>query len=350
MAGVLRERFPTAVVVPAVLTLLVANTINLGVDIGAIAAAVNLFVPIPTTLVVLPVAVVILLAIVAGSYELIARVFRWLTLALFAYIGAAILAGPDPVAVVTNTFIPSLAIDKQSVLTLVAILGTTISPYLFFYQAEDEVETQISVGKRTIRERKGATKDELRFAGWDVTAGMLFSNVVMYFIILATAATLHESGKTDIGSAAEAAQALQPIAGDAASLLLAVGLIGSGFLAVPVLAASASYALAETFHWKRGLDEKPDRARRFYAVIAASVLVGILVNFVGINPIDALFWTAVLNGVLAPPLLVLVMLIANDRKLMGRRTNGTWTNVLGWGTAVLMFAAVVAWGTLTLAG
>jgi len=173
---------------------------------------------------------------------------------------------------------------------------------------------------------------------------------VMYFIILATAATLHESGKTDIGSAAEAAQALQPIAGDAASLLLAVGLIGSGFLAVPVLAASASYALAETFHWKRGLDEKPHRARRFYAVIAASVLVGILVNFVGINPIDALFWTAVLNGVLAPPLLVLVMLIANDRKLMGRRTNGTWTNVLGWGTALLMFAAVVAWATLSLAG
>jgi Mn2+/Fe2+ NRAMP family transporter len=179
---------------------------------------------------------------------------------------------------------------------------------------------------------------------------MLFSQVVMYFVILATGATLHQAGTTHVDSAAEAAKALQPLAGDAAGLLWAVGLIGSGLLAVPVLAASASYAVAEAFQWKRGLDEKPTRAPRFYLVIGASVLIGVLVNFVGINPIDALFYTAVLNGLLAPPLLVLVMVIANDRKIMGTRTNGALLNALGWGTALVMFVLAVAWATLTLVG
>lgn len=170
---------------------------------------------------------------------------------------------------------------------------------------------------------------------------MGFANVVMYFVILATAATLHTAGTTHIGSAAEAAKALQPLAGDASGLLFAIGIIGSGLLAVPVLASSASYAVAETLGWKRGLDEKPYQAKRFYAVIAASVGVGILVNFLGINPIDALFWTAVINGFLAPPLLVLVMLLANDRKFMAKHTNNRWTNVAGWGTAAVM--ALAGW-------
>lgn len=350
LADVLRQRFPRAVVYPAVLTLVVANTINVGVDIGAIGAAMNLLIPVPAVVFIVPVAVLIVVVLVLGSYELIARVFRWLSLVLFAYLGASILARPDIGAVVTHTLVPTIRGDPQYVLTLVAILGTTISPYLFFYQAEDEVETEIAIGRRTIRERKGASKDELRFAGWDVTAGMLFSNVVMYFIIFGTGATLHEAGTTHIGSAAEAARALEPLAGPASSVLFAVGLIGAGFLAVPVLAASASYAIAETFGWKRGLDEKPHRAKRFYAVIAVSVLVGMTVNFLGINPIDALFWTAVLNGILAPPLLALVMIVANDRALMGTRTNGRWTNVIGWGTAALMSAAVIAWAGLTLTG
>jgi NRAMP (natural resistance-associated macrophage protein)-like metal ion transporter len=350
LAGVLRTHFSQTTVFPAVMLLVVANTINVGVDIGAIAAAIGLLVPIPPALFVVPVAIVIVALLVFGSYEVISRVIRWLTLALFAYVASAFFARPDLGAVLRNTFLPDIHLDPTYILTIQALLGTTISPYLFFYQAEDEVETEISIGRRSVRQRKGATKDELRFAGIDVTAGMFFSQVVMYFVILATGATLHQAGTTHVESAAEAAKALQPLAGDAAGLLWAVGLIGSGLLAVPVLAASASYAVAEAFQWKRGLDEKPTRAPRFYLVMAISVLIGVLVNFVGINPIDALFYTAVLNGLLAPPLLVLVMVIANDRKIMATRTNGALLNVMGWGTALLMFVLAVAWATLTLVG
>jgi NRAMP (natural resistance-associated macrophage protein)-like metal ion transporter len=350
VAGVLRKRFPRAVVYPAVFALVIANTINVGVDIGAIAAAVNIIVPIPPVLVIVPVAVLIVVLLIAGSYELISRVFRWLTLALLAYIGAAFFARPDLGEVVRNTLLPNIRLEPSFVLAVQAILGTTISPYLFFFQAEDEVENRISIGQRTVTQRKGASKRDLVFAGLDVTTGIGFSHVVMYFVILATAATLHAAGTTHIDSAAQAAEALQPLAGDAAGLLFAIGIIGSGFLAVPVLAASASYAVAETLGWQRGLDEKPYQAKRFYAVIAASVGVGMLVNFLGINPIDALFWTAVINGFLAPPLLVLIMLMANDRALMGRHRNGPWTNLVGWGTAGLMALAGLAWIVLTLLG
>jgi NRAMP (natural resistance-associated macrophage protein)-like metal ion transporter len=348
LAGVARERFPRAVVYPAVIALVIANTINVGVDIGAMAAGINLLVPLPATLVVVPVTVLILVGLVGGSYRLISQVFRWLTLALLAYIGAAFFARPDLGEVVRGTLLPTIRLEPTFVLTIQAILGTTISPYLFFYQAEDEVETETSIGRRTVRQRKGATKEELVFAGEDVTAGIGFSNVVMYFVILATSATLHAAGTTHVESAADAARALQPLAGDASGVLFAIGIIGSGFLAVPILASSASYALSEVFGWTRGLDEKPYRAKRFYAVIAASMGVGVLVNFLGINPIDALFWTAVINGFLAPPLLVLIMLIANDRKVMGRHTNGPFTNAVGWLTAAVMALAAVAWVVLSL--
>jgi Mn2+/Fe2+ NRAMP family transporter len=232
---------------------------------------------------------------------------------------------------------------------LVAILGTTISPYLFFWQASNEVEEEISMGRRTLRTREGATHTELKYAGWDVTTGMFFSNVVMYFIILTTAATLFKAGKTDIQSATEAAQALRPLAGDGAYVLLAMGLIGAGFLGVPVLTGSSAYAIAETLGWAYGLDEKPRRAKLFYAMIIVPTLIGMLINFVGVNPIRALFWTAVINGLVAPPILVVIMLIANNRQIMREHANGFWTNVGGWVTTVVMFAAATAllltWGT-----
>ena len=197
------------------------------------------------------------------------------------------------------------------------------------------------MGRRTLAACRGATDKELSYAGIDVTTGMLFSNVVMYFIILATAATLFKAGQTDIPSAAEAAQALRPLAGDAAYVLFAVGVIGAGFLGVPILTGSSAYAIAEALGWKHGLDEKPRRARLFYAMIIVPTLIGMLVNFVGINPIGALFWTAVINGFLAPPLLVVIMLIANNRRVMGHRVNGGWTNMVGWTTTVVMFAAAL---------
>ncbi len=348
LARVLKRHYSRKLLYAVVIGLVIANTINAGADIGAIAAAINLLVPIPIGAMIVPVALIILVLQIRCSYRLIAKVFKWLTLALFAYIGSAFFAKPDIAEVLKGTFIPSVSFDGKFLAMLVAILGTTISPYLFFWQANQEVEEEISMGRRTLKQREGATDDELKYASLDVNVGMVFSNVVMYFIILATAATLFKAGKNDIQSATDAAQALRPLAGDGAYILLALGLIGAGFLAVPILTGSSAYAVAEALGARHGLDEKPSRAKLFYGVIAASTLVGMLVNFIGINPISALFWTAVINGVLAPPLLVVIMLIANNRKVMGDRVNGIWANVLGWTATAVMFAAAVGmfltWG------
>jgi NRAMP (natural resistance-associated macrophage protein)-like metal ion transporter len=352
LAGVLREHYPRWLLYAAVLALLTANTINVGADLAAVAAAINLLVPaLPIALLILPIALAILGLQIWGSYRLIARVFKWLTLTLFAYIGAAILARPDWGEVLRSTFVPTIRLDQAFLLTLVAILGTTISPYLFFWQATQEVEEEKSImGRTRLWRRKGVTDKELEYAAIDVNVGMAFSVAVMYFIMLATAATLHEAGQTDIRSATDAAEALRPLAGDLSAVLLAVGLIGSGVLAVPILTGSAAYALSEAFGWKYGLDENPGRAKQFYAVIVASTLVGVGIDFLGIDPFDALFYTAVLNGFVAPPLLVLIMLIANDRRIMGERTNNRLTNLLGWGAAATMFLAVGVLVLLTLTG
>jgi Mn2+/Fe2+ NRAMP family transporter len=258
---------------------------------------------------------------------------------LFAYIGSAILARPDWGEVLRATFVPTISLDQTFLLTLVAILGTTISPYLFFWQASEEVEEEESMGRTQLWRRRGASKKELEYAALDVNVGMGFSVLVMYFVMLASAATLHEAGKTDIKSATDAAEALRPLAGDLSSILLAVGLIGTGVLAVPILSASAAYALSEGFGWRYGLNENPGRARQFYGVIALATFVGVGIDYLGINPLDALFFTAVINGFVAPPLLVVIMLISNNRKIMGRRTNSRLTNILGWGAAVAMFLA-----------
>jgi Mn2+/Fe2+ NRAMP family transporter len=301
---------------------------------------VNLLLPsIPVGPLVLPAALAILALQIFGSYRLISRVFKWLTFALFAYVGSSLLAKPNWMEVLRATFIPTFSTDSTFVLTLVAILGTTISPYLFFWQATHEVEEEIAMGRTRLWRRKGASDRELTYAALDVNVGMLFSNVVMYFIILGTAATLHAAGKTHIESATDAAQALRPLAGDLSAVLLAVGLIGTGTLAIPVLSASAAYALSEAFGWEYGLNKNPGRARQFYAVIAVATVVGVGINYLGINPIDALFFTAVINGFVAPPLLVVIMLVSNDRKIMGDRTNNRVTNSLGWATTAVMVLA-----------
>ena len=342
LASLLRKHYPRGLLYPAVLALVIANTINAGVDIGAIAAAFHLLLPIPAVWFIVPTVALILALQIFGSYRLIANIFKWLTLSLFAYVGAALFARPDWGEVLRATFIPSFQLNAAFIATVVAILGTTISPYLFFWQADEEVEEQISMGRKRLWQRRGASDGELRYAWWDVSIGMFFSNVVMYFIILATASTLFTSGQTSIQSAADAAQALRPLAGDAASILLALGLIGSGFLAVPILTGSAAFGVAEAFGWRRGLDEKPWRARPFYAVIVVATLVGMAINFFGINPIAALFWTAVINGFLAPPLLALILFVANNRRIMGQRVNGWASNALGALTVLLMCAAAVA--------
>lgn len=348
IAGVLRRHYPRWLLYPVVVSLVLANTLNAGVDIGAIAAAISMLVPIPIAWMVPVIALLIVAAQTWCSYVMIVRIFKWLALALLAYIGAALFAHPDAGEVLRATFIPTFRWDAKFLAALVALLGTTISPYLFFWQADQEVEEEERLGRKRLWQRVGATNDELAYAAKDVNIGMFFSNVVMYFIILATAATLFKSGKTDIQSATDAAQALRPIAGPACSILLAVGLIGAGFLAVPILTASGAYAVSEMVGWRYGLDERPERAPQFYGLIAASTLAGMLINFVGINPIQALFWTAVINGFLAPPLMVVIMLVGNSRKIMGDRVNTPLLNVLGWAATLAMFAAAVAlvltWG------
>src|SRR6185295_19110422 len=276
------------------------------------------------------------------------RVFKWLTLALFAYIGAAFLAKPNWREVIKATFVPQFSLDKTYLMTLVAILGTTLSPYLFFWQASQEVEEEISMGRKTLEEREGATFAELKTATLDTDVGMFVCNLVFYFVIVSAAATLHAHGRTDIQSATDAAQALEPLAGSAAKYLFAVGLIGVGLLAVPVLTGSAAYAVAETFGWECRLDDRPREAKQFYSVIAASTVVGMLINFAGINPISALFWTAVINGLVSPPLLVVIMLVSNNKKVMGDKVNGLATNVIGWIAALVMFAAAI--GMLVTSG
>ena len=348
LAGALRKHYPSWLVYSAISLLLIANTITAGVDIGAIAAAINLLIPIPAIVLVVPIAVGIVALQIWGSYSIIVRTFKWLTLTLFAYIVAAFLAKPHWGEVLKATFVPTLRFDNQYMTTLLAILGTTITPYMFFWQATQEVEEELQMGRTTLAQREGASDKELKFAEIDIDAGMLFASLVFYFVILASAATLHATGKTKIGTAVEAAQALRQLSSGVASILFSVGLIGSGVLEVPVLTSSSAYALCETFKWKSGLSEKLRGAARFYAIIAVSTLVGVIVNFLKIPPVTALFWAAVINGILAPPLLVIIMLVSNNREVMGARVNGLLTNFIGWATVAVMAAAslgiFLTWG------
>lgn len=342
LAGVLKRYYPRWVLYPAVTMLVIANTVNAGTDIAAIAAGINLLIPIPIKWMIVPIAVTIVAMQIFGSYRMIANVFKWLTLTLFAYIIAAFLARPDWGVVLKATFVPQISLTPEYLTTIVAILGTTISPYLFFWQASEEVEEEMYEGRMSVETRRGATDAELRDAKYDTIAGMFFCNIVFYFVIVATASTLFVNGRMDIESATDAAQALRPLAGDAAVYLFAVGIIGAGILAVPVLTGSAAYAVSDAFGWRFGLSKKLHEAKQFYAVIAVSTLIGMLVDFVGINPMKALYWTAVINGVLAPPLLVIIMFVSSNHRVMGKRTNSAFENVVGWLAAAVMFAAAGA--------
>lgn len=342
LAGVLRKHYPRTLLYSVITAMGVVNGINAGVDIGAIAAAIKIIVPVPMTATVVGIALVLLGLQIWGSYRLISVVFKALTVVFFAYIGSAVLAHPAAAEVLSGTFLPTIRPDAKFLATLVALLGTTISPYMWFWQANQEVEERIAMGQRRIWQRRGASDKELRYATWDVTAGMVFSNLIAYFIILATAATLFKAGKHDLQTAAQAAEALRPLAGNASGLLFALGLLASGFLAVPVLTGSTAYAVAEALGWKFGLDQKLRRAVPFYVVIGVATLGGMLVNFVGVNTINALFLVAVINGFLTPPLLIVIMLISNNRAVMGDRVNGVALNVIGWATAAATLAAAVA--------
>ena len=339
LAGILRRSYPRWVLWGACLLLIVANVFNIGADLGGMAEATEMMTGV-NSLYWTPLYTLLLLALLFwSSYRVIARLFKWLTLVLFAYVVAAFLAHPDWHAVVQATVVPHIEWSSGFLATLVGILGTTISPYLFFWQASQEVEHERAQGRRTVAQRQGATDAELRAARTDVCTGMLFSNVVMYFIILTTAATLHAHGHHEITTAREAAEALRPLAGHGAYLLFTLGLIGTGMLAVPVLAGSAAYAVAEAQAWRGALDDSLRLAPGFYAVMAVAMLIGLALDYVGFNAVQMLFWSAVLNGVLAPPLIVLVVLLTSNPAIMGTRASSPLLRVLGWATAGIMTAA-----------
>ncbi len=347
LAGAVRNHYPRPLLFGACAILLVANVFNIAADLGGMAEAAAMLTGLPALPLVVAFGIATTVVTVYTSYATFARYLKWLTAVLFAYIAAAILARPDWSAVLRATIVPAFHWNERSVGTLVGILGTTISPYLFFWQASQEVEEEKSHGRTTLAQRRGATAHELADARLDVNTGMLFSNVVMFFIILATSATLHRSGLRDIQTARQAAEALRPLAGDAAYLLFATGLIGTGLLAIPVLAGSASFAVAEIFGWRAGLQLKPRRAARFYLVLSGAIVCGTVLGLFDTNPIRILFLSAVLNGLLAPPLMLLVMLVGNNRTIMGEHVNGFWLNLLGWlATAIMAAAAVAFFATL----
>lgn len=349
LAGVLKKNYNGGVVWSAIAILVVANVINAGTDIGAMAAGVHLLVPqIPEKAAIIPITMIMLVSIIVFSYKKLASTLKWLTLSLFAYIVTAFFCQINWPVAIKDTLIPNLSWQPGYIAAIVAILGTTISPYLFFWQASNEVDEQKDAGAKSVEERKGASKADLKYAAIDVGAGMLFSNAVMYFIILTCAATLFHNHQYNIETASQAAKALEPLVGPAAKYLFAAGFIGTGFLAVPILIGSACYAVAEACGWRCGFGEKCEKARGFYWLVGISTIVAMLINYLKINSMQALYWTAILNGVLAPPLLALIMLVSNNPEVMGAHTNSRLVNVVGWITFALMTAAVglLAWSTV----
>ena len=321
LAANFKQRFPSWLLRVVIVALLAANTINIGADLAGMADAAEMLSGVKAHFFVVVFALLISWATVRLHYHQIANVLKWLVLVLFAYPITSFVIGADWGAVARATFIPSMPHTGDEWSMLVAILGTTISPYLFFWQASEEVEEEKWAGQTSLAQRRGATRKELELRNFDVGVGAFFSNIVMFFIILTTAITLHRHGMNHIETTRQAAEALRPLAGKFAATLFTVGIVGVGFLAIPTLAGSTAYAFAETFRWRQGLDKKLKQARAFYSLILLSTGLGVELDFVGINPVKALYWTAVLNGLLAPFLLVAILIVASDNTLMQGQTS-----------------------------
>lgn len=360
VSGCVRRHYNRPILYGAVLLLFIANTINVGADLGAMAASLQLLAPAaPYGALLIIFAIGILLLEIFIPYRYYARVLKVLTLSLVAYLVAAVLIRPDWLALARATLVPSIQFTPDFLALTIAVLGTTISPYLFFWQASEEVEEeherveqkqrqerqQAATGKEAPHKpggRMGHLQRAVRALRLDTALGMIAASATFWFIVVATGLTLYPHGIHTIATAAQAAEALRPLAGDLAGLVFTLGIVGTGLLAIPVLAGSAAYGIAEAFGWREGLSERLDHARGFYAVIAAATLIGLALNFLGVNPIAALVYTAVINGIVAVPLLVLLLLIANNRAIMGGFTNGRLSNAIGVLTTVVMAAAAVA--------
>ena len=347
LAANIKRFFPRWVLILCTILLFVANTFNIGADLGAMSEALRLFWPqLDYFILIVLIAVAILLAQVFMSYNRYARYLKWLALVLFSYVLSTLLIkGLNWHEILLASVKPSFSFTKDQILIVTGALGTTISPYLFFWQTSQEIEEKIEDGDNSIEERQEdvAGKDitDMRI---DVWSGMFLSNLAMFFIIAACASTLHLAGITNIGSAAQAASALRPLAGNYSYLLFAIGIIGVGALGIPVLAGSSSYAFAESFGWKQGLHYKLRQAYAFYGVIIISLVIGVLINLVGLNAMRALVYAAVMNGCVAPVILILILILSSSKKLMGNRVNGWWAKIIGGIAKLLMLLA----GTMTI--
>ncbi len=340
LASVLRENYGKTLLWFAVTLLVVANTVNIGADLGAMASASELVTGIPFSFSLIILTVISLGLQIAIPYPKYAPILKFFAFSLFAYIITVLLVDQDWTAIARSTFAPSFVMTEERLMNIVAVLGTTISPYLFFWQADEEVEEEIEKGWLSafgawIKGKKYADSD-IKEMRQDTVMGMVFSNTVMFFIIATAASTLARAGITQIDTAAQAAEALTPLAGEFAGLIFALGIIGTGLLTVPILAGASAYALAEACGWQEGLSLRWNRAKGFYGIILTAMIVGLLLNYVGIPPFRMLYLTAVLNGVLAPPLIVLIVLMAGNKKIMGKASSGKISKTVGWIAATLM--------------
>lgn len=343
LAGNIRLHFPRRLLFLCALLLFGANAFNIGADLGAMAKAVQLlypkfnFIPLVVGFTALCLGMQIFL-----DYGRYARYLKWLALVLLAYVASALMANLDWSIVLRNAVVPKITFDKNQILLICAILGTTISPYLFFWQTSQEVEDAILAGKKSVHARRGSNAAEIRKMRVDVWSGMLLSNVVMFFIIAACGAILFPRGITNITSAAQAAEALRPFAGNSSALLFAIGIIGTGLLAIPVLAGSTSYALSEAFRWREGLNRPLSQAPAFYGIIIISMLAGLGMNFIGLDPIKALIYSAIANGIVAPVILVCIVILSSNKKIMGHWVNSRPVTWIGWFVIAVMSVAGIA--------
>lgn len=349
IAGNLRRYYPRWLMLVMVAMLATANTINLGADIGAMGDAVTLLIGGPRLLWSAVLALGSLLLQVFVPYHKYVGFLKWTTLSLFSYVATVFVVHTDWSQAFRRTFVPSLELNAASITLIVAVMGTTISPYLFFWQASEEVEdVQLSKVEKVLKVHLEQAPYQLKRITRDTYTGMAFANTVAFFIMMAVATTLHSRGITDIQSSSQAAQALRPVAGDLAFLLFTIGILGTGLLAIPVLAGSAAYAVGEALHWPCSLERKANHAKGFYAVLSTAIVIGVALNLLHVNPIKALFWTAVINGVASGPIMIAVMLMATSRRVMGDLTISLRPRILGWAATVVMIASAITmfvfWG------
>ncbi len=340
LAGVIKTHYSRKILFGAVTLLIIANVVNIGADLGAMAAAIGMFSDVNFYLVIILLTAGITLLEIFVQYHLYVKFLKFLAISVLAYIVTGFLIHPDWFEIFKHSFIPHLVFSREYLFAMIAVFGTTITPYLFFWQASEEVEEN-KLLKHKCRTKKGLC-NRISHMRSDVYTGMILANVVFFFIVLTTAQVLFSNGITNINTAADAAQALAPLAGKHAAALFAFGIVGTGLLAIPVLAGSGAYALSEVLSWKEGLEMRFLQAKGFYLIIILSIVFGGLFNFFKINPIAALYWSAFLNGIIAVPLLYLIMKIGDDASIMGNERHPKWVRFFGWFAVVAMTIAIVA--------